>query len=70
MLSFQDINYTTATEDEQIGVFERYCKFLNSLDCNFKITINNKNKNMIGFKRQRCCLVIAMMDLIISKDLQ
>ena len=22
---FQDINYTTATEDEQIGIFERYC---------------------------------------------
>lgn len=43
---FQDINYTTATEDEQIGIFERYCKFLNSLDCNYKITINNKNKDM------------------------
>ena len=43
---FQDINYTTATEDEQIGIFERYCKFLNSLDCNYKITINNKTKNM------------------------
>ena len=43
---FQDINYTTATEDEQIGIFERYCKFLNSLDCNYKTTINNKNKNM------------------------
>ena len=42
----QDINYTTATEDEQIDIFERYCKFLNSLDCNYKITINNKNKNM------------------------
>ena len=40
---FQDINYTTATEDEQIGIFERYCKFLNSLDCNYKITINNQN---------------------------
>ena len=35
---FQDINYTTATEDEQIGIFERYCKFLNSLDCNYKIS--------------------------------
>ena len=33
---FQDINYTTATEDEQIGIFERYCKFLNSLDCNHR----------------------------------
>ena len=28
------------------GIFERYCEFLNSLDCNYKITINNKNKNM------------------------
>lgn len=43
---FRDINYTTATEEEQIGVFERYCKFLNSLDCNYKITVNNKNKDM------------------------
>jgi len=48
---FQDINYTTATEDEQIGIFERYCKFLNSLDCNFKITVNNKNKNMIDLRQ-------------------
>jgi type IV secretory pathway VirB4 component len=43
---FQDINYTITNEREQIDVFERYCKFLNSLDCNFKITINNKNKDM------------------------
>lgn len=27
-------------------IFERYCKFLNSLDVSFKITINNKNKDM------------------------
>ena len=39
---FCDINYTTTNEDEQIDIFERYCKFLNSLDCNFKITVNNK----------------------------
>ena len=45
---FCDINYTTATEDEQIGIFERYCKFLNSLDCNYKITVNNKNKSAIS----------------------
>lgn len=43
---FQDINYTITNEEEQMDIFERYCKFLNSLDCNFKITINNKNKNM------------------------
>ncbi|MBR6223819.1 MAG: VirB4 family type IV secretion system protein [Lachnospiraceae bacterium] len=43
---FNDINYTTTNEDEQIDIFERYCKFLNSLDCAFKITVNNKNKDM------------------------
>ena len=32
------------------GIFERYCEFLNSLDCNYKITINNKNKNMEDFR--------------------
>ncbi len=48
---FQDINYTTINEDEQIDIFERYCKFLNSLDCNFKITMNNKNKNMLDLRK-------------------
>lgn len=43
---FQDINYTTTNEIEQIDIFERYCKFLSSLDVSFKITINNKNKDM------------------------
>lgn len=43
---FQDINYTTANDKEQQDIFERYCKFLDSLDCNFKITINNKNRDM------------------------
>lgn len=43
---FQDINYATTNEIEQIDIFERYCKFLNSLDVSFKITINNKNKDM------------------------
>ena len=44
---FQDINYTTTNEAEQIDIFERYCKFLNSLDVCFKITVNNKNKDMV-----------------------
>ena len=48
---FHDINYTTTNEDEQMDIFERYCKFLNSLDCNFKITINNKNKNMVELRK-------------------
>ena len=43
---FQDINYTTTTEGEQLSIIERYCKLLNSLDVEFKITLNNKNKDM------------------------
>lgn len=43
---FMDINYTTTSAEEQMDIFERYCKFLNSMDCTFKITINNKNKDM------------------------
>ena len=27
---FQDINYTTTTEGEQLSIIERYCKLLNS----------------------------------------
>ena len=49
---FQDINYTTTNEVEQIDIFERYCKFLNSLDCNFKITVNNKNKDMQNLREE------------------
>ncbi|SCP97759.1 VirB4-like conjugal transfer ATPase, CD1110 family [Anaerobium acetethylicum] len=43
---FQDINYTTTSEGEQEDIFERYCRFLNSMDVNFKITINNRNRDM------------------------
>ena len=43
---FNDVNYATRTEDEQEGFFSRYCKVLNSFDCSFKITVNNKNKDM------------------------
>lgn len=32
---FEDINYSTTKEDEQMGIFEQYCKFLNSLDFNY-----------------------------------
>lgn len=48
---FTDINYTTTNEEEQVDIFERYCKFLNSLDVNFKITVNNKNKNMEDLRK-------------------
>lgn len=64
---FCDINYTTATEDEQIGIFERYCKFLNSLDCNYKITINNKNKNMDEL-RDKVLIAEKMMASIITEE--
>lgn len=63
---FQDINYTTATEDEQIGIFERYCKFLNSLDCNYKITINNKNKNMDELRDKVLIAEKTMASIIIE----
>lgn len=43
---YQDINYTTANDVEQLDIFERYVKFLNSIGCNFKITLNNKNRDM------------------------
>ena len=43
---FGDINYVTAAEEEQEDVFERYCRLLNTLDVCFKITVNNKNKDM------------------------
>lgn len=49
---FADLNYTTTDEEEQISIFERYCKFLNSFDVEFKITINNKNRNMKNFRRE------------------
>lgn len=47
---FMDINYTTTNEEEQESIFERYCKFLNSLDCDFKITVNNRNKDMADLR--------------------
>ena len=49
---YSDLNYTTVDEEEQISIFERYCRFLNSLDVDFKITINNKNRNMMRFRKE------------------
>ena len=48
---FTDINYTTTNEEEQVDIFERYCRFLNSMDVNFKITVNNRNKNMEDLRK-------------------
>ena len=52
---FQDVNYITMDEKEQEGIFERYCKFLNSLDVCFKITINNNNNHLIFRLPALCC---------------
>ena len=48
---FSDVNYATRTENEQESFFQRYCKCLNSFDCTFKITVNNKNKDMELLKK-------------------
>ena len=49
------------------GIFERYCEFLNSLDCNYKITINNKNKNMEDL-RDKVLITEKTMDSIITEE--
>ena len=43
---FDDINYSKTSVDEQILILENWCKWLNSNSIPFKITLNNKNKNM------------------------
>lgn len=48
---FSDINYTTTGDEEQESIALLYCKFLNSLDCNYKITVNNKNRNMTALRK-------------------
>lgn len=42
---FSDINYETATVDDQIIILESWCRWLNGNSAPFKITWNNKNKN-------------------------
>lgn len=49
---FQDINYTTTSDEEQKSIANMYCKFLNAMDCNFKLTINNKNRDMARMRDQ------------------
>ena len=43
---FSDVNYATRTENEQESFFQKYCRCLNSFDCTFKITVNNKNRDI------------------------
>ncbi|MFV0527621.1 MAG: VirB4-like conjugal transfer ATPase, CD1110 family [Lachnospiraceae bacterium] len=47
---FSDINYVTASTDDQIQMLKQYCKAVNAIDVYFKITIYNKNKNMQDFR--------------------
>lgn len=47
---FSDINYSKAGEDAQLDILLGWCRFLNSQSAPFKITINNKNKNMNTLK--------------------
>lgn len=49
---FSDINYETASVDEQIAILESWCRWLNSNSAPFKITFNNKNKNMDTLREQ------------------
>lgn len=47
---FSDINYATASIDEQIAMLENWCRWLNSNNEPFKITFNNKNRDIHKFK--------------------
>lgn len=48
----QDINYTVAKESDQIEIFSKYGRLLNSIDSSYKIqiTINNKNIDKADFQ--------------------
>lgn len=47
---FLDINYVTAGANDQVEILKQYCKTVNAIDVSFKITINNRNKNMQDFR--------------------
>jgi len=47
---FLDINYVTASLEDQAEILKQYCKTVNAIDVSFKITINNRNKNMQEFR--------------------
>lgn len=48
---FSDINFETASIDEQIMMLEAWCRWLNARNESFKITFNNKNMDMIKFRQ-------------------
>lgn len=46
-----DINYVTKTYNEQVSFFGEWCRIINAFDFhNAKITIFNKNRNMVEFR--------------------
>lgn len=49
---FEDINYQTARQDDQVDMFTKYCNLLNffSADAEIQITINNKPKDKVEFE--------------------
>ena len=49
---FRDINYSTLDYEEKERKFEKYCRLLNSIDCRFKITIANQQKDMDSLETQ------------------
>ncbi|MEE0885243.1 MAG: hypothetical protein U0L59_08480 [Faecalimonas sp.] len=53
-----NVNYATASDEVQEAIAIGYCKFVNSMDCEFKITANNKNKNWQELEKQ----VFASLD--------
>lgn len=57
MYAFSDINYHTATEEDQTGFLIRYSQLLNRFDASVRcqIVLNNKNVDMRGFRKD--CLL-------------
>lgn len=53
-IKISDINYQSAKQDEQLGIFSRYCEILNSFDSAmpFQITIFNRKLDETAFKNQ------------------
>lgn len=49
---FSDINFDTASVDEQAAILEAWCRWLNSNSAPFKVTFNNKNKNMATLRQE------------------
>ena len=48
------LNYCTESDATQEAIAIQYCKLLNSMDCEFKFTYNNKNRNMEQVRNDIC----------------